>query len=48
MKKSWKATWYNYGLTQECSRNFFTLIGAYIFARHIARKQHTQVRIKEI
>lgn len=48
MKRKWKATWYNYGLTEECSRIFFTAIGAYLFARSIAKKQHTKVTIEEI
>lgn len=48
MKKKWKATWYSYGLTEECSRNFFTAIGAYIYSHIIAKKQHTKVIIEEI
>lgn len=48
MKKKYQLKWYSYGLTQECSRNFFTLIGAYIYACYITKTQCTKITISEI
>ena len=48
MKRKYQVKWYSYGLTEECSRNFFTQIVAYLFALYISRRQQTQVTIKVI
>lgn len=47
MKRKYQVRWYEYGLTVERSRNFFTEIGAWLFAKSISRKQHTKAIIYE-
>lgn len=48
MKRRYQVRWYEYGLTIERSRNFFTATGAWIFAKVIAHTQQTKVLITEI
>ena len=48
MKRKYQVRWYEYGLTIERRRNFFTKFVAEVFAYYIQRLHQTKVRIRKI
>lgn len=48
MKRKYQVRWYEYGLTIECRRNFFTKFAAVIYAYYVQNLHQTKVRIRKI
>jgi hypothetical protein len=48
MKRKYQVRWYEYNLTNERSRKFFTEWGAVLFAYYIGKRQNAKARISGI
>lgn len=47
MKRKYRVDWYEYDLTQPCTRRFYTELAAVVFAHFISKCQHTKARVSE-
>jgi hypothetical protein len=48
MKKRYEVRWYEYNLTQQRSRKFFTKIGAIFFASYMEAYENVEPTMREI